>query len=165
MMRIGFKGFLTIVLSFVAAIMLMLLPLPEWVSWYEPQWILLVLLFWLITFPQKINMGTAWCIGLLMDALNGSLLGEHAFAVTAVAYVALVNYRKIKVAPMITQSVFIFGLVFFYQMIIFIIQGLIGQMPMSMDYWLSSVTSMLFWPWINVICYEYSGANRVSLGE
>ncbi len=36
--------------------------------------------------PQRVNVGIAWLMGLMLDGLSGALLGEHAFALTIVAF-------------------------------------------------------------------------------
>jgi rod shape-determining protein MreD len=46
--------------------------------------------------------------------------------------------------------------VLLYQFIIYCIQGFVGQLPSSHLYWLSSVTSMLFWPWLFVVMRDVS---------
>jgi len=45
-----------------------------------PDMVALVLTFWCVHQPRKIGIGIAWFVGLVMDAGDGALLGQRAFA-------------------------------------------------------------------------------------
>jgi len=51
-----------------------------------PDMLALVLAFWCIHEPRKMGIGTAWILGLILDAGNGTLLGQHAFAYSVLAF-------------------------------------------------------------------------------
>jgi rod shape-determining protein MreD len=57
---------------------------------------------------------------------------------------------------MLQQGFSILLFVLLYQFIIFCIQGFVGQLPASNLYWLSSITSMLLWPWLFVLMRDCS---------
>ena len=71
---------IVIPISFVLALILGLLPMPAWFENARPEWVALVLIFWVIAMPQRINVGIAWMLGLLLDGFNDTLLGEHPFS-------------------------------------------------------------------------------------
>jgi rod shape-determining protein MreD len=134
--------------TFIVAFMLTLLPMPSWAIWLRPAWILMVLIFWVMAAPDKIGVGTAWLVGIILDILLGSLLGEHALALTIVTYIVVRMYSRLRMFPLLQQGLSIFLLVLLYQFILFCIQGFIGSSPNSWLYWSSSLTSMLLWPWV-----------------
>src|SRR5690349_11353732 len=121
--RVGF--------SLIIALILSLLPLPDWAIWGRPAWVLLVLMYWTIIAPYRINVGLAWSTGLLVDLLNGTILGEHALAFTLVTYFILRMHIRLRMYPLLQQSLSILFFVFIYQFIIYCIQGFIGQLPSS----------------------------------
>ena len=45
-----------------------------------PDFVALVLVFWCVRQPRLVGLGAAWTLGLLIDAGNGVLLGQHARA-------------------------------------------------------------------------------------
>jgi rod shape-determining protein MreD len=137
-----------IIASFIGAIILTLLPMPEWTVWLRPAWVLMVVIYWIIMAPNYVNVGAAWFVGLILDLLNGSLLGEHALAMLSVAYIVSRIYLRIRMFPFIQQSLTVFLLVLFYQGILFCIQGFIGDLPASSLFWASALTSMILWPWL-----------------
>ena len=83
----------TIVASFVAALLLDFLPWPD--VRVVPDFVALALVFWCVRQPRLIGIGIAWALGLLSDAGNGVLLGEHALAYSLAAFVAIWLSRRI----------------------------------------------------------------------
>ena len=75
-----------IFLTLVIALVLAFLPMPEWTTWLRPAWVLMILIYWAMTVPYRVSIGVAWMVGLMVDLLNGTLLGEHALAFTTVIY-------------------------------------------------------------------------------
>ncbi|HEX4927395.1 MAG TPA: rod shape-determining protein MreD [Burkholderiales bacterium] len=83
----------TIVVSFLAALLLAFLPWPD--LRVVPDFVALVLVFWCVRQPRLVGLGVAWALGLLNDAGNGVLLGEHALAYSLAAFVAIWLSRRI----------------------------------------------------------------------
>lgn len=133
------------------ALFLALLPMPDWTIWLRPCWVLLVLIYWAMTVPFRVSVGTAFIMGLVLDLFNGVLLGEHALAFTVIIYFVNRIHIRLRMFPLLQQGLFVFLLVLLYQFIIYCIQGFIGNLPNSHLYWLSSVSSMLLWPWLFVL--------------
>lgn len=142
-------------ITFLFAIILALLPMPDWTVWLRPAWVLLVLIYWVMANPYRVNVGIAWMVGLLMDLLTGTLLGEHALAYTVVTYFVAKMYIRLRMYPLIQQGFSVFVFVLFYQFIVYCIQGFNGELPTSQLYWLSSLTSMIFWPWLFVLMRDF----------
>ena len=148
-------------LSFLVALVLTMLPMPEWAIWLRPPWVLLVLIYWNISLPDNVGIGTAWVIGLILDVLNGSALGEHALALTIVSYFVVRIHAQLRMFPLLQQGISVFLLVLFYQAILFCIQGFVGDLPKGWLYWSSSITSMLLWPWVFTIMRDCRRRFRV----
>ena len=135
-------------LTIIFAFLLTLLPMPNWAVWLRPAWVLMVLIYWTMTKPEQVNVGVAWLVGILLDVLQGTLLGEHALALTVVIYLVARMVSRLRMYPLIQQGLSVFLLVLVYQFILFCIQGFLGSLPQSWLYWSSSLTSMLLWPWV-----------------
>lgn len=142
------NNWLIIPVTFVVAFILTLLPMPDWANWLRPAWVLLILIYWTIVLPERVNIGTAWIAGLFLDVLEGTLLGEHALALTLTIFLVDRMYSRLRMYPLLQQVMSIFMLVLFYQFIVYCIQGTIGSLPNSWLYWAQSLTSMLLWPWV-----------------
>lgn len=144
-----------IFMTIVMALALSMLPMPDWTIWLRPAWVLLVLIYWTMSVPHRVNVGVAWFVGLVIDLMSGTLLGEHALAFTLVIYLVSGVQLRLRMYPLMQQTLTVFFFVFLYQLIIYLIQGFIGQLPESQLYWLSSVTSMLLWPWLSILLRDY----------
>lgn len=136
--------FLTIVLS----LLLTLLPLPVWAIWIRPLWVLLVLIYWVIASPTDVGLFVAWVIGLALDILNGSLLGEHALALIFAVYIASRLQRRFPIVSFLVQIWYVILIVISYQLTIFVIQGTSGRAITDARFWLSALISILLWPWV-----------------
>lgn len=141
--------------SLLIAIILTLLPMPTWTVWLRPAWVLMVLIYWVMVFPYSVNVGTAWIMGIVLDVLNGTLLGEHALALVIVTYFVARMNSQLRMYPIIQQALWIFVFVLLYQFVLFCVQGFMGDMPRTWLYWSSSATSMLLWPWVFTILRDY----------
>jgi rod shape-determining protein MreD len=83
----------TIIGSFVLALFLDFLP------WRDmrlvPDFVALVIAFWCVRQPRLVGLGIAWSVGLLTDAGNGVLLGQHALAYSVLAFLCVWLSRRI----------------------------------------------------------------------
>ena len=144
-------NWMAIIISLLIALILAMLPMPELAAWFRPAWVLLLLIYWSMTVPNRVGVGTAWMTGLIFDLINGSLLGEHALAFTVVIYFVSRMHLRLCMYPLLQQGFSILVFVFLYQFILYCLQGFVGELPVSHLYWLSSVTSMFIWPWLFVL--------------
>lgn len=136
-----------IITSFVAALLLTLLPLPEVLAAARPAWLAMTLIYWCLALPGSIGVGGAWAVGLLLDAAQGTLLGQHALSFALIAYSATRFHLGIRQLPLLQQAVAVAVLIFFLdQMLGFWIKGMSQQAPWSWSYWLATPASMLIWP-------------------
>ncbi len=62
---------------------------------FRPDFMLVVLLYWVLRAPNLCSVGTAWIAGLLVDLATGSLLGQHALSFTITAFMALSYQRRL----------------------------------------------------------------------
>ncbi len=83
----------TILLSFLGALVLNFLPWSD--LRFVPDFVALVLCFWCVRQPRLVGLGVAWTLGLLTDAGNGVLLGQHALAYSLLAFLSIWLSRRI----------------------------------------------------------------------
>ena len=85
----GPHAYWVILSSFFVALVLAVLPLPDWLQWGRPEWTALALIYWVIALPHRVGLVTALLLGVAVDALEGATLGQNALALTAVAALSL----------------------------------------------------------------------------
>lgn len=135
-----------IILSLLLSFMMSLLPLPEGLLEVNPSWCLLTLLFWTYGHPRSVNVGVAWCVGIIVDGLTGSLLGLHALSFVVVIYLFDLFYRQFHMFHVLQQSLVIGVLVACNYMIVFFIRHMLTDNVASWPVMLSAAASMACWP-------------------
>ncbi len=148
--------------SFGAALVLTMLPLPHWAELYRPEWAAMVLIYWCMALPARVGVATAWSLGLLLDVVRGSLLGQYALALTLIAWVTSQLHQRLRVYPLWQQALVVLMLVAMEQMLVLWVKGIIGEPPESWLYWMPALTSMLLWPWIFLVLRDVRRKFRVS---
>tara|TARA_S200000501_G_scaffold363367_1_gene394204 strand:- start:2407 stop:2892 length:486 start_codon:yes stop_codon:yes gene_type:complete len=146
---------LIIVVTFLFAMILSVFRLPDslplMLAYLRPEWITLVLIYWAIALPKTVGMKSAWIIGLLTDALLGSLLGQHAFVFMLVVYISSSLYQRLRMMASWQQSLFVFAVIFLSQSVFFWTGQITGTVQWTNLYFLPSIISALLWPWIFII--------------
>lgn len=153
----GRIGFMRILVSTVIALLLTIAPLPHVLSVARPDWVLLLVIYWSLNAPMVAGLSYAWLCGLLVDALVGTLIGEHALALVLVAALAHRFQLRIRIFPILHQAVTVLMLVMVYHFLLFWIDGVVGN---SFNSWLRIVPILVggaLWP---VLVAVLDTANR-----
>ena len=153
---------LIIATSFLVALVLSILPWPVWTEQFRPDWVALVLIYWCIALPTRVGVGTAWSVGLMLDVLYGSMLGENALAKSVIAFLAVRFHLQLRMFPRWQQAVVILLLVIVNNLLVLWVKHLAGQAPSTWSYLTPSIVSMLLWPWLFVILRDIRRHGNVS---
>jgi len=138
-----------IVFSFIIALLLTVIPLPEWARYIRPDWVGLVLIYWCLALPQRVGVTTGWFMGLMVDLLTGSLLGQHALSLTVVAYLALKFHQRLRLVPVWQQALTVLVLLILHQLLALWISRIIGRPGAPMYFWIPSLVGMIIWPLVH----------------
>src|SRR5918993_5297303 len=85
-----------IVFTLLVAALLNMMPWSGWIAWFRPDFVALLVLYWVIEQPRRVGFTAAFTLGLLMDVAEGTLLGQHALSYTMLAYAAIALNRRIR---------------------------------------------------------------------
>ena len=140
--------FYIVIPTLIVALMSQMWPLPEWLEYFRPEWMVLVTLYWALALPAQIGVTTAWIVGLLMDVTQGSIIGQNALGLVIVIYIVNIQHKRIRVFSLVQQALIIFVLLFFKQLLALWISGLAGQAPSIRAYFLPALIGALVWPWL-----------------
>jgi rod shape-determining protein MreD len=134
----------TIVVSFLIALLLNFLP------WKDlrlvPDFVALVLTFWCIRQPRTVGLGVAWSVGLLTDAGNGVLLGQHALAYSLLAFLSLWLSRRILWFRMPQQMLHIAVLLLVAQGVVLLIRLGAGTSFPGWALFVGPLAGAVLWP-------------------
>ena len=140
------NGGWVIAVSFIAALLLTTIPLPGWLSDWRPAWVAMMLIYWCLDLPERVGIGIAWVLGLMLDVHTGALLGQNALGLSVIAYLTLRLHKQIRIFPPLQQSVFICFYLLLFQFLALWIRGIIGVPPQHWAFWTPVLSSMLLWP-------------------
>lgn len=151
-----------ILLTLLLALALTILPLPAWAAWIRPLWVLMVLSYWAIALEHRVSVGYALVCGILLDVLQGTTFGEHSFALIICIFIIDRLRLKIRMSSMMQQAVVVGMVVLLHQLIIVCMQSLFAEPITSFLFWLSSITSAIFWPWVFILLRDGRRRFKVS---
>lgn len=137
--------------SLLVALLLMAVPLPPSVSEWRPAWVPMVMLYWCLAIPERVGVLSAWVVGLVVDVMQGAILGQHALALALLAYLTILYHQRIRVFPLFQQSLVAGSIVFIYLGATTAIYNVLGSRHYGLDHLLGAATSAALWPWCYVI--------------
>ena len=134
------------VVSIIVALALTMMPLPRLIDAFRPDWVALMLIFWALAMPRTYSVGIAWLIGIVLDAAQGTLLGQHALALCVVVYITVKFHLQMRVFPLLQLTATVFALLALYQFLLFWINGVAGVQASAIVYWAPVLIGALIWP-------------------
>ena len=137
---------LPVIITLVVGLMLAIMPLPDSVQAWRPDWLALILIFWAMQAPRTWSVGSAWIVGLVLDAAYGTLLGQHALALCVVVFITVRFHLLMRVFPLSQLTATVFALLALYQFILFWINGVTSVSAPSVAYWGPVITGTAIWP-------------------
>lgn len=146
MKQIRASGGNIILLSFITAFILSMIPLPQLLQSVRPEFILVVLIYWCIALPARVGVGIGWLTGLFFDVSSDAILGQHALTFALIAYLAIKLHQRIRVFPIWQQALTILVLMMLQGTIVLWIKGMLGDAPAASTFILPAISTALFWP-------------------
>ena len=147
MIRLNVHLFFALFIAFVLTI----LPLPEMMVGFRPPWVLILVLYVQFFLPNYFNIFLLFFLGLCLDVLLSTVIGEHVFALVLTTWFVAGKVRRFYLFSMGQQMVLVALFCLVYQSILFLIDAFLGY---NNGPWLivgTALFSMLFWPWVRVL--------------
>jgi rod shape-determining protein MreD len=147
----------SVYLSLLIALLCQLFP---WVGQgiiFRPDFMLVVLIFWLLRAPNLCNVGTAWLAGLLVDLATGSLLGQHALSFTVTAFAALSFQRRLVLFNTWQLAAYVMALLIAERLLILLLKLFAGSDNPGWNYFWPILTGLILW---QVMILIFGGLTR-----
>lgn len=145
-----------ILITLGTALVLTILPLPQWAAAFRPQWMALTLIYWALALPTRVGIFWAWGAGLVLDVTTGTVLGQHALSLSVPVYLTLELHRLIRVFPLPQQAVSVWVLLLVERLLSLWVHGATGQPTPAIKYWIPTFVGMLLWPWVFMLLRNLS---------
>ena len=148
-------GLIPLLLSYLAALVLMVLPLPPMLEMWRPDWLTLVLIYWLMALPHRVGFTTVLVLGLMTDILLGSGFGIYTIALIAIAYPVLSHFQRLRNQSLLQQTLFVGLLVLMKRVIVYELEHVFNDAVFNLPYLYPVLTSMFAWPWVYLLLRKY----------
>lgn len=133
---------------FIIALVLEIAPWATGFQFFKPAWLVLVLTYWILALPTKINVGTAFVLGVIWDLVIGSILGVHGLVLSVLAYV-LARYDQIlSNLSLWQQSLLMIIFIFMLRLAIFLVELFIHNAVFNWQEIFGAIVSGVLWPWM-----------------
>lgn len=147
----NYTGFFRILLTLILAMCLRIAPLPGVIAAFNPDWVLLTLIYWSLAAPERVGIFHAWTFGLLADVLTGRLLGQYALAYSLVIFICLKLHKRLRQFPVLQQGLFIFFCLLLSQLLLFLIKNFQHPAQLHSSFWLPVFTGTACWPLVYTV--------------
>ena len=126
--------------------MMTIMPLPEFVNGIRIEWVAMAVIFFSIMNVSLMGVIAASIMGLLMDLLQGGLLGENALILSVISYLSYRFRFQIRVYPDWQIMIVTLFLLSFGNLISLWIRGFSGRVLFIPEEWVSIFIAALIWP-------------------
>ncbi|WP_051348137.1 rod shape-determining protein MreD [Candidatus Photodesmus anomalopis] len=130
------------------ALVLQTIPWPGNLVFLRPSWIFLVISYWVLSLPHRVNVGTALILGLIWDLLLGSTLGIRGMMMSIVVYIIAFNFLILRNSALWQQAVLIALLSMVLEVFIFLGEYVVQDTTFNPLFLLSAFLNCLLWPWV-----------------
>ncbi|GJH42398.1 rod shape-determining protein MreD [Pasteurella canis] len=139
---------LILICTFIVALVMEIAPWPVDFQNFKPAWLVLVLLYWALSVPNKVSIGTAFVLGVVWDLVLGSILGVHALILSIFIYLVALNHLILRNLSLWMQSLLVVCFVFAIRIGIFLIELLLHSASFNWQEIYGALASGLLWPWV-----------------
>lgn len=139
------SSFLGSAVTLLLMLALAVVPLPDVVAPFRPDWVAVVLVFWALAAPRRFSLMTAFWMGIALDLLTGALLGQHALALVLVVYLAERFHLRLRAFPVSQLAVTVLLLLAIYEFMLFWVDGVAGRTVPLIERWAPPLTGTVAW--------------------
>jgi rod shape-determining protein MreD len=137
---------LLVYITALIALMLTVMPLPQMLSVFWPNLLVLVVLYWSVMMPQAGGILIGFLGGLCLDVLTGTQLGQHALAFSLLCYLAIRLHLLVRAKPLFEQALFVLLALALYEGLLWVIDGFSSQSTGTWTRWVHIASGAAIWP-------------------
>ena len=151
-----------IILSVLFALLLDIYPLPFEYRILRPQFVLLVVIYWIFILPQGASLLLLLVLGVLQDVISGAPIGQHPLMLMPLAYLCLRSYRRARHFSRWQEVLWVFILVAAAELVAYWVQSLLGRRFSGFEFLLPALASALVWPGVALALDGFRRRYRIS---
>ncbi|UJF19149.1 rod shape-determining protein MreD [Vibrio sp. SS-MA-C1-2] len=148
MARSGAYNQFIIWVSFFIALILQIMPWPGVLENFRPSWVMLIMCYWVMATPHRINIGSALFLGLIWDLTLGATIGTRGLTMAIIAYIVALNFQLLRNMAL-WQQAFVIGLLTLAGKVIeFWAEYMMQNIQFDPQSLWAILINFLLWPWV-----------------
>ena len=149
-------------LSTFVALVLTVLPVPQVVFYFWPDWIPLVLFYWALTDSERIGPWVGFAVGTLMEVLFVRSFGVLGLGMATMVFAVNRVHLQLRVLSVWQQMLVVGIFIGIFKLITGWLYGLITGFTISTEYFYSLVGCVLTWPFLYILLQELRRSTRLN---
>jgi rod shape-determining protein MreD len=137
--------------SVLIALIVQVIPLPDWLSLVRPSFIGLVVIYWSVYSPHAGGIFAPWIAGVSLDVFKGDVLGQNALAMALIAYITMTLHQRLRNQTLIQQSLFVCLMLYVSEIVVWGIEGWNGHAISSGWRWIQPMIGAMLWPFVAML--------------
>jgi rod shape-determining protein MreD len=146
---------IAIIISMILALMLMLLPLPANLSWLNPDWLVLIFLYWVMVMQAATGMLLSIVVGLFLDVCYKLPLGSSGMGLILITYIVNKFFMRIYLFDFWQKLSLMFCFLLFYRVYIYLLFAIFNQVENFWIFIFPALIGILIWPSLSIILHHY----------
>ena len=132
------------------AMVLLVIPAPELIRDFLPDWVSLVLIYWALALPTRMGVSLAWLAGLAVDLFTLGIPGAHALSKAVLVYLVKMLALRVRTYPLWQQGVMIMLLLGLEVLLLAIVDMVTDGGLGVLHRWTAVIVGGLAWPLVYV---------------
>jgi len=132
------------------AMVLLVIPSPELIRGFLPDWVSLVLIYWALALPTRMRVSLAWLAGLAVDLVTLGIPGAHALSKAVLVYLVKILALRVRAYPLWQQSVMVMALLGLEVLVLAIVDIVTAGGLGVLHRWTAVIVGGLAWPLVYV---------------
>lgn len=150
-------------ISIVSVLILSIVPIPNTIAEFRPTWVLLLMFYLQFIRTEYFSVVLVFLIGLCLDVLLSTVLGEHAFALLLTAWIASDKARRFKFFQIGHQLILILFFSIVYQLLIFGMEIILGYDYLFKTSLSIALVNVMIWPLFYVLMNKWFKSQHLAI--
>ncbi len=135
--------------------------LPDWLFYFWPDWIAIVVVYWALVAPRRVGPFAGFVIGTLVEVLFVRKFGVHGFGLATLAFIVNATSQQLRALSIWQQMILIGVFIGFFKLLTGWLTGLVSGFTITPEYWYSLLGSVVIWPFAYILLEELRRALRI----
>ena len=149
-------------LSIFIALVLTVLPVPQVVFYFWPDWIPLVMFYWALTDSERIGPWVGFAVGTLMEVVFVRSFGVLGLGMATMVFAVNRIHLQLRVLSVWQQMLVVGIFIGIFKLITGWIYGMISGFTLNAEDFYSLIGGMVTWPFLFILLQELRRSTRLN---